>query len=275
MPSFLRKGSTCINRRRYKLALDSWYLNVPTVESDTELDERDYKSLMVHIRYYPSYDFVSHGRPKASRLEIERQITFWMSHLPDNRLMQHLHILATVQIMCSLSGQGRQNPSVNPLSDDLPLIYYSKQTARQFDGSTIVHFVFQRIYRILSNVEPHGMLTTHAHLYLFLGFDDLEHLSGVLTDQYCYVMSREESVISVRDFQYLLGRLYSIILSGVNYRRYRIRLYQNSSFKLNHFVVRIFACLSCETEAAEARLNHRIRLQSFGTLQHYVNPQVR
>ena len=152
MPSFLRKGSTRINRRRYKLTLDSWYLRVPTESPNTERDEH----LSIHVRYCKSFDFVNYGRPQTSRLELERQVTFWVSHLPDNRLMHHLHILAVIQSICSLNDRGRQQPTCNPLSDDLPLIHYKKHAARYFDGTTIVHFVFQRIYRIISNVEPNG-----------------------------------------------------------------------------------------------------------------------
>ena len=112
-------------------------------------------------------------------------------------------------------------------------------------------------------------------LPLFSGFDDLDHLSGVLTDQYCFMMSRTTVTgLSRKKFLKMLGNLYSIILSGVNFKRYRIRLYQNSSFKLDHFVVRVFACLSCETEAADARINQQERLRSFGVLQRDIHPQV-
>ena len=103
----------------------------------------------------------------------------------------------------------------------------------------------------------------------------MEHLSGVLTDQYCHVMMESANpVVSVKEFQHLLGHLYSVIISGVNFQRYRIRLYHNSVFKLSHFVVRIFACLSCETEASEAFINREERLRNFGILHHEINPQV-
>ena len=100
-------------------------------------------------------------------------------------------------------------------------------------------------------------------------------MAGVLTDQYCHMMTKVTTVgLNQKKFQQLLGYLYSIILSGVNYRRYRIRLYQSSAFKVNHFVVRVLACLSCETEATDAQINQQERLKCFGILQRDIHPQV-
>lgn len=214
----MRRGSGRINRRRYELTMDSWYLRVPVMKSDRSEEHSD----ILHIRYCPTYSFVTLGRPTTSRLEIEQQITYWLNQMPNNQVLHHLHILTVVQVIGYLGKQGHNlcYGSENPFSDDLPLIHYKKSVSRHFIGTSIVHFVFQRLYKTLSNVDPFGKIYLSVSGYnLILGFDDLEHLSGVLTDQYCHIMmDSANQAVTVKEFQRLLGRLYSVILSGVNFQ---------------------------------------------------------
>ena len=156
MPSFIRKGSGRINRRRYELSMDSWYLHVPVMKpecSDERVDN-------VHIRYRPTYLFVTIGRPETSRLEIEQQVTYWLNQMPDIQILQHLHILTVIQVICYLGKRGQQEYCglPNPFSDDLPLIHFNKSMSKRFAGTSIVHFVFQRLYRTLSNVDQNGKI---------------------------------------------------------------------------------------------------------------------
>ena len=277
MPSFIRKKSFQPGRRRYNLSLDSWYLNVATTKHED--NDEVLVSPAMRICYFPSYTFLTLGRPKTSRLEVEMQITYWVTHVPTTRVLHHVHILTAFQLLCHLESQGRVQyyDAVNPLSDDLPLIHYKPHIMQKLSGTTIVHFVMQRLYRTLTNIEINGKKISCLLLpdHICLGLNDLKHLAGVLSDQYCHLInSGEIQGISLKEFQRLLGCLYSVVLSGVNYQRYRFRLYQNSTVQVDCFVLRVFGCLSGETNASEARINQQERLQNFGTLHRIINPQV-
>ena len=103
MPSFMRKGSNQVNRRRYNLSLDSWYLRVPVAKADRHDDE--FPGL-TSIKYYRTYSYVTYGRPHTSRLEVKQQFTYWLDQIPSNRLLHHFHILAVVQVISYLGKQG-------------------------------------------------------------------------------------------------------------------------------------------------------------------------
>lgn len=163
MPSFMRRGSDRINHRRYKLSVDSWYLKVPVICSGRHEDDVLANDAIIQVTYYLGYTSATYGRPLSPRLEVERQITYWISHFPSTSILHHLHILATIQAISYLSKHGCDvYPGTrNPFSDDLPLIQFQKSTLRKFNGQSVAHFVFQQLYRTLSNVNPYGKYNTH------------------------------------------------------------------------------------------------------------------
>ena len=161
MPSFMRRGSDRINHRRYKLSLDSWYLRVPVIRPAEHEDNILSEDISIYINYCLGYTSTTTGRPLTPRLEIRRQITFWIYQIPSTPVLHHLHILATIHTISYLSKHGSDvYPGlVNVLSEDLPLIRFKKHVMQKFSGPTIVHFVFQRLYRALSTYDPYGKIS--------------------------------------------------------------------------------------------------------------------
>ena len=154
----MRKGSDRINHRRYKLSLDSWYLKVPVVLPNDHEDNTISETTSIYIHYCLGYTSTTTGRPLTPRMEVRRQVTYWIHQLPSTSVLHHLHILATVQTISYLSKHGSDvHPgTMNLLSEDLPLIQFKKHVFQKFAGPTIVHFVFQRLYRALSTFDPYG-----------------------------------------------------------------------------------------------------------------------
>ena len=158
---FLRSKNLRLNRRRYELTLDSWFLVRQAYHPLTDENNNHEHEIMSNettISYIISDAYITTGRPHTPRLEIEMQITFRFSQLPDRRQMHSIHILSALQLVGYLVQNGSTDPyyGYNPLQEDLPLIRYRSKNLRHFNGPTILHFVFCQIYQTLVHINPSG-----------------------------------------------------------------------------------------------------------------------
>ena len=107
----------------------------------------------------------------------------------------------------------------------------------------------------------------------------MNHLFGVLADQFCYMSQQPEGIYgaTLRDFHSMSGHMYSLILSALKFKRYRLRNYINiTTHQPNgNCVLRILGCLSSETNSMDASLNRNERLRTIGHLHTHINPKVK
>ena len=100
----------------------------------------------------------------------------------------------------------------------------------------------------------------------------------MLADQFCYLVSHPAGIhgVTIRDYYRMSGRLYSIIMSGLQFNRYRLRNYVNliSGLPQQQYTLRLLGCLSFESSPSDAVLNRNERLRNIGNLHVSVNPQV-
>ena len=157
--SFVRSGTLRLNRRRYELTVDSWFLlHRPYQELSPKNDEDELPEDADSIMYYHSYTKLLTGRPGTPRLELQMQMTFQFNRVPTRKQMQVVHILSAIQLVGYLIQEGCEPPvyGYNPITEDLPLVQYNAQVQRHFAGSSILHFVFQQIYQCLVHINPQG-----------------------------------------------------------------------------------------------------------------------
>ena len=163
MPSFLRSGAVGMNRRRYDLTVDSWYLTLDgtcriEMETDITTDENNNTDSPPAtdplITYYTSFAYLASGRPRSSRLEMEIQMTVRLLFKPDLQTVQTLNILLTIQLLCRLTQRSHDDPGV--LLSNYPLLQYRQKTAKCFIGASVTHLVFQQVYSALSGRSLYG-----------------------------------------------------------------------------------------------------------------------
>ena len=154
--SFVRSDSLRLNRRRYELTLDSWFLIYQPYQELQSSDSTDDENN--EIIYYHSYSNMFTDRPYNPRLELEMQLTFQFRRIPNRKQVQMVHILSAVQLVGYLVQEGCDTvpTEYNPIREDLPLILHRPENLRHFDGTSIVHFVFRQIYQCLVHINPMG-----------------------------------------------------------------------------------------------------------------------
>ena len=174
--SFIRSEHLRLNRRRYELSIDSWFIlrqpYRPLVdENNNEPDpESDLPAESINVTYICSDSYLTTGRPYTPRLEVEMQITFRFSQLPDRRRMHAIHILSAIKLISYIVQNGSPDPyhGYNPLQEDLPLLLFRPHALRFFDGPTILHFVFRQIYLTLVHINPSGRFCYFIHMLKYL-----------------------------------------------------------------------------------------------------------
>ena len=159
--SFVRSANIKLNRRRYELTTDTWYpLRQPYQEIRSNGIDLETTDDETHIIYFHSFTKLISGRPYTTRLELEMQLTFQFNRIPTRRQIQSVHILSAVQLVGYLIQEGCEvhENGYNPITEDLPLILYKTSALRYFEGTSIVHFVFQQIYQCIVHINPMGEL---------------------------------------------------------------------------------------------------------------------
>ena len=112
------------------------------------------------------------------------------------------------------------------------------------------------------------------YLLILLELIDPTYLGYALFDQYLHLRDSSHDLQPIRR---MLGRLFSALLSSLQRTSYRLRIYSNDSRDLNNpspFRLRLFGCLSFETEPLDAELNKTLRLRNFVVLHTSINRQV-
>ena len=105
----------------------------------------------------------------------------------------------------------------------------------------------------------------------------MNHLSGVLTDQFCYFQRRTDLYeCSPKEYHRMCGTLFSAIISSLRPKQYRLRLHFNGGSKSsqNFCTMRFFGCLSYEESPDDAQLNRYERLNNYNVLHTEINPRV-
>ena len=157
--SFVRTENLRLNRRRYELTTDSWFLVYqPFRDLHSRNSETEPPETADQIIYFHSFTNLISGRPQTPRLELEMQLTFRFNQIPSRKQIQAVHILSSLQLVGYLIQEGCEIPvyGYNPITEDLPLVLYKPHVLRFFQGTSIVHFVFQQIYQCLVHINPSG-----------------------------------------------------------------------------------------------------------------------
>ena len=147
--SFLRARPQHNSRRRYDCTYDSKYRVLPNpIGTSTRVEP-------TYLYVFPSYEFITTDRPYTPRMEIEAQFTFFAQCHLGCRDLEALHIMVVVHLCCRLVSLGteRYPGLLNPFSSDLPVIQYRRGFSRHFRGRSLLHFVFQQLYRLLTQVD--------------------------------------------------------------------------------------------------------------------------
>ena len=99
-----------------------------------------------------------------------------------------------------------------------------------------------------------------------------------MADQFCYLNQNPTGIhgVTLEEYYSMSGHLYSIILSAMKFKRYRLRNYTNIITQRANgtCVLRILGCLSSETSSSDASMNRNERLRVIGHLHTDVNPKV-
>ena len=163
MCPFLTCTLLSYSHRRYDLVFDSAYLgrtssNI-TAETTPESDSMYQAAPGTYIYFYQDYQYYSTSRPRMPRLEIEMQITYRVQPSIHRRVLQSLHILTAIRVVCHLTQRGSEKYDdgvANPFQGHLPIVKHNKRILRRFQGPTIAHFVLRSIYQLLSEaiIDP-------------------------------------------------------------------------------------------------------------------------